>query len=179
MAVSALKEGLLPISMVSTAFHNKLSFHEYEGPSLDLGERERILATLGDNQALMLRNHGILVTGKSVPDAFLRLYRLERACQGVGPAGRGHIGCDVADAAREGFEHGRLVQRGIGGGQDALAHPLGELRVGVRRGRDADQLECRRQQPVAMQRVERGPEHAAGEVAGRAEEDQRAAIVGR
>jgi ribulose-5-phosphate 4-epimerase/fuculose-1-phosphate aldolase len=81
MAVSALKDGLLPISMVSTAFHGKLSYHDYEGPSLDLDERGRLLANLGDNQAMVLRNHGLLTTGRSVPEAFLRLYRLERACQ--------------------------------------------------------------------------------------------------
>jgi ribulose-5-phosphate 4-epimerase/fuculose-1-phosphate aldolase len=81
MAVCALKDGLLPISMVSTAFHGKLSTHDYEGPSLDLDERGRLLKNLGDNQAMMLRNHGLLVTGRSVPEAFLRLYRLERACQ--------------------------------------------------------------------------------------------------
>ncbi len=81
MAICALKDGLLPISMVSTAFHGKLSYHDYEGPSLDLDERGRLLANLGDNQAMMLRNHGILTTGRSVPEAFLRLYRLERACQ--------------------------------------------------------------------------------------------------
>jgi ribulose-5-phosphate 4-epimerase/fuculose-1-phosphate aldolase len=81
MAVCALKEGLLPVSMVSTAFHGKLAYHDYEGPSLDLDERERLLRNLGDNQAMMLRNHGLLTTGRSVPEAFLRLYRLERACQ--------------------------------------------------------------------------------------------------
>ena len=81
MAVCALKDGLLPISMVATAFHGKLSHHDYEGPSLDLDERGRLLKNLGDNQAMMLRNHGLLVTGRSVPEAFLRLYRLERACQ--------------------------------------------------------------------------------------------------
>ena len=81
MAVCALKDGLLPVSMVSTAFHGKLSYHDYEGPSLDLDERERLLANLGNNQAMMLRNHGLLTTGRSVPEAFLRLYRLERACQ--------------------------------------------------------------------------------------------------
>ncbi|MGQ3300160.1 class II aldolase/adducin family protein [Reyranella sp.] len=81
MAVCALKDGLLPVSMVATAFHGKLSYHDYEGPSLDLDERERLLANLGDNQAMMLRNHGLLTTGRSVPEAFLRLYRLERACQ--------------------------------------------------------------------------------------------------
>ncbi len=81
MAVCALKDGLLPVSMVSTAFHGKLAYHDYEGPSLDLDERERLLKNLGDNQAMMLRNHGLLTTGRSVPEAFLRLYRLERACQ--------------------------------------------------------------------------------------------------
>lgn len=81
MAVCALKDGLLPISMVSTAFHGKLSYHDYEGPSLDLDERDRLLQNLGSNQAMMLRNHGLLTTGRSVPEAFLRLYRLERSCQ--------------------------------------------------------------------------------------------------
>ena len=81
MAVCALKDGLLPVSMVATAFHGKLSYHDYEGPSLDLDERTRLLANLGNNQAMMLRNHGLLTTGRSVPEAFLRLYRLERACQ--------------------------------------------------------------------------------------------------
>ena len=81
MAVCALKDGLLPVSMVATAFHGKLSYHDYEGPSLDLDERDRLLGNLGNNQAMMLRNHGLLTTGRSVPEAFLRLYRLERACQ--------------------------------------------------------------------------------------------------
>ena len=81
MAVCALKEGLLPISMAATAFHGKLAYHDYEGPSLDLDERGRLLKNLGDNPAMMLRNHGLLTTGRTVPEAFLRLYRLERACQ--------------------------------------------------------------------------------------------------
>jgi ribulose-5-phosphate 4-epimerase/fuculose-1-phosphate aldolase len=81
MAVAALEDGLLPISMVSTGFTGQLSYHEYEGPSLDLDERARLLSHLGENRAMILRNHGLLVTGRSVPEAFLRLYRLERACQ--------------------------------------------------------------------------------------------------
>ena len=81
MAVSATKEGLLPISMNATAFHGKLAYHDYEGVSLDLDERGRLLKNLGDNPAMMLRNHGLLTTGRTVPEAFLRLYRLERACQ--------------------------------------------------------------------------------------------------
>jgi ribulose-5-phosphate 4-epimerase/fuculose-1-phosphate aldolase len=81
MAVAALKDGLLPVSMFATAFHDRLSYHDYEGPSFDLDERERLLRSLGANRALILRNHGLLVTGRSIPEAFLRLYRLERACQ--------------------------------------------------------------------------------------------------
>ena len=81
MAICAIKDGLLPISMVATAFHGKLAYHDYEGPRLALDERGRLLKNLGEHQAMLLRNHGLLATGRSVPEAFLRLYRLERACQ--------------------------------------------------------------------------------------------------
>jgi ribulose-5-phosphate 4-epimerase/fuculose-1-phosphate aldolase len=81
MAVAALEEGLLPVSMFSTTFYDQVAYHEYEGPSFDTAERERLLASLGDKRALILRNHGLLVVGRTVPETFLRLYRLERACQ--------------------------------------------------------------------------------------------------
>ena len=110
MAVCALKEGLLPISMDATAFHGKLAYHDYEGVSLELDERWRLLEDLGDNPAMMLRNHGLLTTGRSVAEAFLRLYRLERACQiqiDAGAAGTiAMMGDNVAGKSRaqlEGF----------------------------------------------------------------------------
>ncbi len=81
MAVAATQEGLLPISMNATAFHGALAYHDYEGVSLEVDERPRLVADLGDKTAMMLRNHGLLTTGRSVPEAFIRLYRLERACQ--------------------------------------------------------------------------------------------------
>ncbi|MDA1310672.1 MAG: class II aldolase/adducin family protein [Proteobacteria bacterium] len=81
MAVAGVKEGLLPISMFATTFHKRLAYHEYEGPSLFLDERERLLDSLGDHKAMILKSHGLLTVGASVPAAFLRLYRLERACQ--------------------------------------------------------------------------------------------------
>ncbi len=81
MAIAAIKEGLLPVSMFATAFYNRIGYHDYEGASLYLDERERIVASLGPHKALILRNHGLLVVGRSVPECFLRLYRLERACQ--------------------------------------------------------------------------------------------------
>src|SRR5919199_3080331 len=81
MAIAALKEGLQPISMFATAFYDKLGYHDYEGVSLFPDERERIVKSLGPHKALILRNHGLLVVGKTIPDCFLRLYRLQRACE--------------------------------------------------------------------------------------------------
>jgi len=81
MAIAAIKEGLLPVSMFATVFHNRIGYHAYEGASLYPDERERIVASLGPHKALILRNHGLLVVGKTVAECFLRLYRLERACQ--------------------------------------------------------------------------------------------------
>jgi ribulose-5-phosphate 4-epimerase/fuculose-1-phosphate aldolase len=81
MAIAAIKEGVLPISMGSTAFVDRISYHDYEGVSLYLDERDRIVESLGDNHAMVLRNHGLLTTGRSVAEAFLWLYRLERAAQ--------------------------------------------------------------------------------------------------
>ena len=81
MAVSAQASGLLPVHMYSHNFHNRVGYHEFEGPSMNLGERERLVASLGSHPALILRNHGLLTVGRTVPEAFLRMWRLERACQ--------------------------------------------------------------------------------------------------
>ena len=81
MAIAALEEGLLPISMGATAFFEDIAYHDYEGPSLYLEERERLQESLGDKKVLILRNHGLLTVGRTVAEAFIRLYRLESACQ--------------------------------------------------------------------------------------------------
>src|SRR5262249_12182823 len=81
MAIAATKEGLVQVSMSSTAFHESVAYHDYEGVSLYLDERDRFIKSLGNKKAVILRNHGLLVVGGTVPEAFLRLYRLERACQ--------------------------------------------------------------------------------------------------
>ena len=81
MAVAALKDGLLPISMGATIFYDDIAYHDYEGPSLYLDERSRLQASLGNKKALILRNHGLMTVGETVPEAFLRLYRLESACR--------------------------------------------------------------------------------------------------
>jgi ribulose-5-phosphate 4-epimerase/fuculose-1-phosphate aldolase len=81
MAVAAQACGLLPVHMYSHNFHGRVGYHEFEGPSMELGERARLVASLGAHPALILRNHGLLTVGRTVPEAFIRMWRLERACQ--------------------------------------------------------------------------------------------------
>ena len=69
MAVAALADGLLPVSMFATAFHENVGYHDYEGASLYPDERERFVASLGAAKALILRNHGLLVVGSTVTQA--------------------------------------------------------------------------------------------------------------
>ena len=80
IAVSAQKDGLLPISQHSIGFSGRVAYHGYEGIALDLDERERLVADLGDKSVMILRNHGLLTAGVSVEHAFQQLQQLERAC---------------------------------------------------------------------------------------------------
>lgn len=80
MAVSALKEGLMPMQIDGMAFFNRIAYHEFEGQSDDHEECERIAASLGDKPVMILRNHGLLTCGTTVGEAFMRMYYLERAC---------------------------------------------------------------------------------------------------
>src|SRR5687768_18064966 len=82
MAVSAQEEGLLPVHMYSHNFWKRVSYHDFEGPSMRLDERTRLVNSLGTtNQALILRNHGLLTVGRTIPEAFIRYWRLNRACE--------------------------------------------------------------------------------------------------
>lgn len=80
IAVSAQKGGLLPISQHSIGFSGRVAYHGYEGVALDLDERERLVADLGDKSVMILRNHGLLAAGVSVEHAFQQLQTLEYAC---------------------------------------------------------------------------------------------------
>ncbi len=81
MAVAALEEGLLPLNQISMQFYDRLAYHDYEGIALDLDERERLIASLGAKHAMILRNHGLITTGRNVAEAFMRAYYLEKACE--------------------------------------------------------------------------------------------------
>jgi len=81
MAVSAMKCGLMPIAQTSLRWAKGVSYHAYEGIALNLEERERLVKDLGDTDAMILKNHGLLTCGPSIPECFNNMYRLERACQ--------------------------------------------------------------------------------------------------
>ena len=81
VAVSAQKNGLLPISQQSTFVLDSLGYHDYEGVALRDDEKPRLQDDLGHANYLMLRNHGLLTVGKTIADAFLQMYIFETACQ--------------------------------------------------------------------------------------------------
>ena len=79
-AVSAQKDGLLPISQQSIFVLSSLAYHDYEGVALRDDEKPRLVRDLGANHYFMLRNHGLITVADNVPDAFLLLYTFEAAC---------------------------------------------------------------------------------------------------
>ena len=81
VAVSAQKNGVLPISQQSTFVLASLAYHGYEGVAFRDEEKPRLQADLGEANFLMLRNHGLLTCGKTIADAFLAMYTFEAACK--------------------------------------------------------------------------------------------------
>jgi ribulose-5-phosphate 4-epimerase/fuculose-1-phosphate aldolase len=81
VGVSAQKCGVLPISQQSTFVLSSLAYHDYEGVALRDDEKARLQADLGTATFLMLRNHGLLTVGKTIPDAFLNMYVFENTCR--------------------------------------------------------------------------------------------------
>jgi ribulose-5-phosphate 4-epimerase/fuculose-1-phosphate aldolase len=80
VAVSCQEHGLLPINQIAMVLNGRVGHHDYEGIALDHDERPRLVDDLGDNSALLLRNHGTLTVGATVAEAFLTMYFFERAC---------------------------------------------------------------------------------------------------
>ncbi len=81
VAVSAQKEGLLPLSQHALIVLPQLAYHDYEGIALNLDERERLVGDLGDKSVMLLRNHGTLAVGKTAGDCWVGMFYLERACK--------------------------------------------------------------------------------------------------
>ena len=81
LAISCLEEGLIPAIQDAAIFYNKVSYHDWEGMSTDSNECDRISKNLGNNDILILRNHGLLTCGKTISEAFMLMYYLDRACK--------------------------------------------------------------------------------------------------
>ena len=81
LAVSVLRDGLVPMIQDAMPLYKRVSYHRYEGLAVDNAERERLAASLGANKVMILRNHGLLTCGETVGEAFMYMYYLERACQ--------------------------------------------------------------------------------------------------
>jgi len=81
MAVAAMKCGLLPISQTAIRFVGHIGYHDYEGPAIDLDERQRLVRDLGPHDAMIMRNHGLLTCGETIQQAFNTMYQLELSCR--------------------------------------------------------------------------------------------------
>jgi len=80
IAIGAQKWGLLPVNMAAILFHDRISYHDYEGPSIETDERDRLAANLGKNNALVMRNHGLITCGPDIGDTMWLHHQLESAC---------------------------------------------------------------------------------------------------
>jgi ribulose-5-phosphate 4-epimerase/fuculose-1-phosphate aldolase len=122
VAVSAQKDGLLPISQQSIFVLASLGYHNYEGVALREEEKPRLVADLGASNFFMLRNHGLLTVAETIPDAFLYMYLFEAACmiQVRAQAGGGELVPIDPRIIAGAMAQARAVTRGAGG---ALAWP--------------------------------------------------------
>ena len=117
IAVSAQKEGLLPISQHALKFYGHLAYHGYEGVAFREDEKPRLVADMGGANFLMLRNHGLLTCGATIADAFLSMYVFESACQIqiAAQSGGGEL-TEVNPQILQGVAHAMKVQTdGLGG----------------------------------------------------------------
>ncbi len=80
-AVASQRDGLLPLTQDALTQWGDIAYHAYEGLALEAGEKERLVADMGDKHCMILRNHGLLTVGDTIGGAFLRLFFLQRACE--------------------------------------------------------------------------------------------------
>jgi len=80
IAVSIDKDGLWPISQQSMLVTKKLGYHDYYGLVVESKEKPILTDSLGNNDYLILRNHGLLTVGPTIPQTFMNMYKLQRAC---------------------------------------------------------------------------------------------------
>ena len=125
IAVSAQKNGLLPLSQQSLFVLSSLAYHGYEGVALNHDEKARLQADLGDKHFMILPNHGLLTAFGTVADAFLGMFTLQSACEAqiMAQSGGGElirIPQQILDGARAMVAGVMKTSQGMGG---ALAWP--------------------------------------------------------
>lgn len=103
MAVASMKCGLLPLTQPSMRFVGHHGYHDFEGPSIDLAERVRLVRDLGPHDAMILRNHGLLTCGATIQQAFNTLYQLEMSCRAQVDAMA--AGTEITVPSQEVLEH--------------------------------------------------------------------------
>jgi ribulose-5-phosphate 4-epimerase/fuculose-1-phosphate aldolase len=92
-AVACLKDGLAPDNFYGAMLHGQVAYHDFEGVTTDPDEKDRLVRDIGDKKAVILRHHGLLSWGHDVPEAFLVLWTLQRACDvQVAAAAAGPVG---------------------------------------------------------------------------------------
>jgi len=116
VAVSAQKNGILPVSQQSTFVLASLAYHDYEGVAFRDAEKPRLQADMGRANFLVLRNHGLLTVGKSIADAFLAMYTFENTCRIQIDAQAGGELTQVDPAIIKGVAEASRVQTGGLGG---------------------------------------------------------------
>ena len=80
MAVACLRDGLSPTNFYAAQLHGGVAYHDFEGITVEEGEKQRLVASIGAKRAVILRNHGLLAWGPSLQEAFMTLWTLQRAC---------------------------------------------------------------------------------------------------
>ena len=124
MAVACLEGGLQQTNFYTAQLHNMVAYHDFEGITIHAEEGPRLLASMGNRQAVILRNHGLLAWGKTLPQAFAVLWTLQRACDiqlatfSMGAMGGRAI--PVSTAVAERCTHDALQYPDQGGGEDVF-----------------------------------------------------------
>lgn len=81
VAVSACKDGLVPISQWALHFYGGISYHEYDSLNLDLGSGNKLIADLGAHYTMLMRNHGSITAGRTIQEALFYTFHLQQACK--------------------------------------------------------------------------------------------------
>ena len=120
MAVACSEGGLRADNFYSALLNNHVAYHAFEGITVIEDEKQRLVSNLGDKSLMILENHGLLSTGRSVAEAFVNLWGMERACEVQTLAdSTGQPGIQISDAILAKSEHLAAIQ--------SMGEPAGRL----------------------------------------------------